>query len=213
MRAAAQATGACLFASWHLRFAPAVAPAKAWLAGRSVRSVAIVWKEDVRRWHPGQDWIWQPGGFGVFDPGINALSILTEILPGPFRVDGARLLVPQNRQTPIAARLAMTGAEGYPVMCDFDWREQGPQRWEISVETDGGRLELSEGGVAMRIDGGQAMRAPEREYAGVYRRFAELLRARASELDASPLTIVADAFLLGERETTEPFHDPVHPLR
>ena len=48
----------------------------------TVRSAHISWKEDVRRWHPGQAWIWQPAGFGVFDPGINALSILTEILPG-----------------------------------------------------------------------------------------------------------------------------------
>ena len=31
----------------------------------------------------GQDWIWQQGGFGVFDPGINALSILTRIMPEP----------------------------------------------------------------------------------------------------------------------------------
>ena len=82
-------------------------------AGRA-RS-AIVWKEDVRRWHPGQAWIWQPGGFGVFDPGINALSILTEILPGPFVVDRARLVVPENCETPIAADFAMTAAQGFPV--------------------------------------------------------------------------------------------------
>ena len=46
-----------------------------WSSGR------IIWKEDVHHWHPGQRWIWEPGGFGVFDPGINALSVLTEILP------------------------------------------------------------------------------------------------------------------------------------
>jgi hypothetical protein len=43
--------------------------------------VEIVWHEDVRKWHPGQQWIWEPGGFGVFDPGINALSIATRIFP------------------------------------------------------------------------------------------------------------------------------------
>src|SRR4051812_38748296 len=72
----AREQGACLFATWHSRFAPAVAAAKAWLGGKDIRSVSIVWKEDVRRWHPGQAWIWEPAGFGVFDPGINALSIL-----------------------------------------------------------------------------------------------------------------------------------------
>src|SRR5581483_6251798 len=63
--------GVALFASWHSRYAPAVEPARAWLATRRIRSVSIAWREDVRVWHPGQRWIWQPGGLGVFDPGIN----------------------------------------------------------------------------------------------------------------------------------------------
>lgn len=207
MVAAAKATAATLFQTWHSRFAPAVPAARAWLEGREVRSVTITWKEDVRRWHPGQAWIWQPAGFGVFDPGINALSILTEILPGPFRVERARLEVPENCQTPIAAEMAMTGATGYPVSVTLDWRQEGPQSWDISVETDGGRLDLAEGGAAMRIDGREEIRQPEREYPEIYRRFAALVKGRESEVDASPLRIVADAFLLGERQTTEAFHD------
>jgi D-galactose 1-dehydrogenase len=59
----------------------------------------------------------------------------------------------------------------------------------------------------MRIDGGELVRSPEREYPLIYRRFAELLAARESEVDASPLRIIADAFLVGRRETTEAFHD------
>src|SRR5687768_13331473 len=57
-----------LFA-WHSRFAPGVEIARDWLASRTLESVHIDWKEDVRKWHPGQAWIWQPGGLGVFDPG------------------------------------------------------------------------------------------------------------------------------------------------
>ena len=49
--------------------------------------------------------------------------------------------------------------------------------------------------------------APEREYPLIYRRFADLLAARESDVDASPLRIFADAFLVGRRETTEPFFD------
>jgi D-galactose 1-dehydrogenase len=57
-------------------------PAKAWLAGkRQVARGRITWREDVRKWHPGQDWVFEPGGMGVFDPGINALSILTISCP------------------------------------------------------------------------------------------------------------------------------------
>lgn len=207
MTAAARANDRVLFATWHSRFAPAVPAARAWLAGKEVRRAAIVWKEDVRRWHPGQAWIWQPSGFGVFDPGINALSILTEVLPGAFVVDAATLAFPENRATPIAAELAMTGAGGYPVTADFDWRQQGPQTWDITVETDGGTLTLSLGGGALAIDGTEVERGPDREYPGIYRRFAALLAARESDIDAGPLRICADAFLLGERRFVEPFHD------
>ena len=73
--------GVSLFASWHSRYAAAVEAAKTFLASTSIKSVHVIWKEDVRHWHPNQDWIWQAGGLGVFDPGINALSIVTHILP------------------------------------------------------------------------------------------------------------------------------------
>lgn len=97
-----------LFAGWHSRFAPAVETAKNWLADKQIRKVEIIWKEDVRRWHPGQKWIWDAGGLGVFDPGINALSILTEILPMELFLTKARLEFPANCQTPIAATLAFS---------------------------------------------------------------------------------------------------------
>jgi D-galactose 1-dehydrogenase len=206
LAAAARDRGVSLFATWHSRFAPGVAPARDWLAGRAVRAVDIVWKEDVRRWHPGQAWIWRPGGFGVFDPGVNALSILTEILPGPFLVESARLEVPVNRATPIAAELAMTAA-GAPARAEFDWRQEGPQTWDIGVETDAGRLRLSEGGARAEIDGVPLPVGTGAEYPGIYRRFAALLRSGQSDVDVSPLRIVADACLLGERRTTEPFEE------
>jgi D-galactose 1-dehydrogenase len=204
---AARERGVSLFATWHSRFAAAVAPARAWLAARQVREVRIVWKEDVRRWHPGQAWIWEAGGFGVFDPGINALSILTEILPGPFVVERARLVFPANRATPIAAELAMTAPSGCAASAAFDWRQQGPQSWDIAVETDAGLLELAGGGAVMRIDGAEVPCEEAGEYPAIYRRFVELARTRASDADPAPLRIVADAFLVGERDVTEAFHD------
>ena len=51
--AVARQTGRTLFAAWHSRFAPAVEPAKAFLAGRRIKTVVVEWKEDVKVWHPG----------------------------------------------------------------------------------------------------------------------------------------------------------------
>lgn len=196
-----------LFATWHSRFAPAVAPARAWLADKTIRSARIVWKEDVRRWHPGQAWIWDAGGVGVFDPGINALSILTEIMPLPVHLTASELEFPKNRDTPIAARLSFSDPLGAQIAADFDWRQTGPQSWDITVETDGGTLYLSAGGANMAVDGEQADHGPEAEYDGIYARFAELLATGESDVDVSPLIHVADAFMLGKRVVTDPFNE------
>lgn len=198
-------TGCSLFATWHSRFAVSVPAAKAWLANRKVTRLAITWKEDVRRWHPGQEWIWEPGGLGVFDPGINALSILTAIYPGPLHLASADLSFPENRGTPIAASLRFADPEGAEVTAEFDWRQEGPQTWDIEVETGTGRLKLSRGGAELAIDGRTVEQAADREYAGIYRRFAELIRTGRSDVDLSPMIHVADAFTLGRRIVVEPF--------
>lgn len=204
---AADAAGVTLFASWHSRYASGVEPARAWLASKTIRKVDIRWKEDVRHWHPGQDWIWQPGGLGVFDPGINALSILTRLLPGVVRLEKAVLEFPENREAPIAARLAMRAATGFPIDAELDWRQTGPQTWDIVVETDAGKLVLSDGGNGLRIDGADVALPPEQEYPALYARFARLIREGRSDVDVAPLRLVADAFLTGQRWSTEAFQD------
>lgn len=195
-----------LFATWHVREAPAVEPARAWLEEQHVVSAAIRWREDVRRWHPGQAWIWEPGGLGVFDPGINALSVATAILPGLF-LTGAELSFPAGRQTPIAATLALTDAAGTPVTADFDWRETGEQVWEIRVETDAGPLWLSDGGAKLAIDGKAVIDEPAHEYPALYRRFAALVASGQSDVDLTPFQIAADAFMLGRRVEVAAFED------
>ncbi len=203
---AARAQGVSLFASWHSRYAPGVEPARQWLSGRRIRSVSIAWLEDVRHWHPNQDWIWEAGGMGVFDPGINALSIATHILP-PFFLTGATLSVPENRQAPIAADLRFTDSDGTPIQAAFDWRQTGPQTWDIRVETEDGELVLSKGGAALAIDGRDQPLPPETEYRGLYDRFAALVRSGASDVDTTPLIHAADAFLRGERRLVAAFTD------
>lgn len=196
-----------LFASWHSRYAAFVAQAKAWLIGRTLLDVQIIWKEDVRHWHPGQDWIWRAGGFGVFDPGINALSIITEILPESVRVVEAELETPANRQAPIAARMTMATASGVPVRAEFDWRQTGPQHWDISIETQDGVLRLGNGGNSLSVAGTDWPPCDDLEYRSMYARFAELIGAGAYDVDISPISLVADAFLCGRNVVTEPFED------
>ena len=204
---AAARAGKTLFAAWHSRFAAAVAPARQWLVSRQIRSVRIEWKEDVRVWHPGQAWIFEPGGLGVFDPGINALSILTRILAEPVFVTTAELCFPVNREAPIAANLSLSDGSGLSILAEFDFRQTGPQTWDIVVETDGGTLVLSSGGARLALDGEVKIDGGNAEYRALYRRFVELSAGGASEVDLTPLRLVADAFLLGKRRIVGTFED------
>ena len=204
LQALAGKWGLTLYATWHSRMAHAVAPAKAWLEGKTVTRAHITWREDVRKWHPGQNWVFEPGGMGVFDPGINALSILTEILPAPVHLTAATLEVPENRQTPIAAQLTFTGN----ITADFDWRQEGPQTWDIEIDTTQGPMALRMGGNLLEV-AGQPVAGEDDimgEYPALYARMADLLRRAASDVDLSPMVHVADALSLGRRQTVAAFH-------
>ncbi len=207
LAALAQDKGLTLFATWHARQNPAVVEAGRRLQGQQVRQLTVTWKEDVRKWHPGQEWVWGAGGFGVFDPGINALSIVTAILPSALFVRSAKLSIPADRQSPIAVELGF-GSEppGDSLTAVFDWRQTGPQTWNIEVQTRAGsKLLLTDGGARLQIDGREVQTAPPKEYPDLYARFAELLDQGESDVDLRPFELVADAFLCGERQQVEPF--------
>lgn len=200
----ARERGVTIFATWHSREAHAVQAAKAWLAKQTLHSLNITWKEDVRRWHPGQEWIWQAGGLGVFDPGINALSVLTAILPRPAHLTAATLDFPANRDTPVAAEMTFA-YPGATMTAAFDWLQTGPQTWDIDVICAEGMMKLSMGGAVLDIDGKRVSEGPDREYPRLYARMAELVAARQSDMDLGPMVHVSDAFTLGKRRQVAAF--------
>ena len=148
LRELAAKVGKVVFTTWHAQYNKAVDEAKKALAGWTIKRLLVTWKEDVRHWHPGQQWIWEAGGFGVFDPGINALSIVTRIMPEPVFIKSSSLEFPANRDAPIAANLAFSMSHGQgDLQAGFDWRQTGPQTWDIEVETEAGlTLKLTHGG-------------------------------------------------------------------
>ena len=199
----AQSSGLTLFATWHSRMARGVVAAKAALAGKTIAQGHIEWKEDVRQWHPDQDWVFEPGGMGVLDPGINALSILTEILQQPVHLTSATLFTPENRQTPIRVEMAFTEN----VTASLDWLKEGDQLWEMTFTTsDGDKVELLEGGNRTLVNGFAQKESPLDEYPALYARMAQLVREGRSDVDLSPMVHVSDAMTLGRREAVEAFH-------
>ena len=123
-------------------------------------------------------------------------------------IRAAELFFPANRQAPIAANLTFsTGTDAdEQLSAAFDWRQTGPQTWEIDVETsDGVKLKLANGGSQLEIDGQPPFVGPADEYPDIYREFAQLLDASRSKVDAAPFQLVADAFMLAARTQVEAF--------
>lgn len=200
--------GRVLFSAWHSQYNAAVDEARKLLAGKTIRKLHVNWKEDVRHWHPGQEWIWEPGGFGVFDPAINAFSIVTKILPAPIFAGSCTMETPRNRQTPIAARIRFKPS--WPgeaeLTADLDWRQTGEQSWDIFITTtDGLDLALRKGGTELHVDGKLTVAAPMEEYERIYEHFARLLSTGRSHVDGAPLQLVSDCFMMGRRTETEAF--------
>jgi len=139
----------------------------------------------------------------VFDPGINALSILTRIIPGAWLLKSAELAVPSNCETPSAAHLELRGPAQTSV--DLDFLQTGTQTWDIDVHTDAGHLRLSLGASIMAIDDQPVDLPQTAEYPNLYAHFAALVKQGSSEVDVSPLQLVADAFLSGRRVAAAPF--------
>jgi len=189
-----------VFATWHARYNPAVFAAADLLSGKRVSSLRIIWHEDVHKWHPGQDWIWEPGGFGVFDPGINAFSTATAIMPQPLFVKSADLQVPENAQTPIAAEVSF----GDGLSASLDWRRSEGEEWTIAVETDDGlAVTLEKGGAELIVNGALQPSHGMGEYPSIYTRFVDLIDNRRSDIDLAPLRLVADCLLVGRTHRIE----------
>ena len=197
IEAMAKGSSAVLFAAWHSRFSAHVADARQWVLENRIASGSIEWRENPEKWHPGQDWLWRAGGYGVFDPGINALSILTEISRENWRVSESSLRIPPNAQAPDAADFRLSAGDAN-ISVSFEFHQRKDEVWRIQlVSKTGNVMELSDGGAALLMDGSKPSQQAVNEYDGVYQRFAELIRSRRSEFDLAPLRIAEEAMSLG----------------
>jgi predicted dehydrogenase len=204
----ADAQHVTLFTTWHAQHHSTVDAAAKTLAGKRIAKMEIHWHEDVHKWHPGQQWIWEPGGFGVFDPGINALSIATKIFPGGLFVQSADLQVPANAQTPIAADIAFSSPQADGLLHgSLDWRRSEGEEWTITIETsDGTTVRLEDGGARLVLNGEATADSGIGEYPDIYRTFADLIDERRSLVDVAPFRLVADCLLLARSSSVEAVH-------
>ncbi|MCW4581576.1 Gfo/Idh/MocA family protein [Gluconacetobacter entanii] len=194
-----------LMTSWHAACAPAIAPVRQILSANGMRAMRITWRESVQKWHPGANWFWKPGGHGVFDAGINALSIACAVMEEPLFVRDALLDIPAGAATPCTAQVQWTtptlssGLEGI-----FDWTHRGTEVWDIAWTLDNGRrLVLSHGGGGLSLDGVGITLHGTHEYECVYSRFETLVHAGACEIEYRPVALVEDILSTGQRRPAD----------
>lgn len=203
-----------LFAAWHSREAPAVEHSRTLLEAAAIRKVEVRWLENVREMHPGQTWLWKNGGLGVFDPGINALSILTRILPGRVELEHADLTFPANCKMPSAASLRLSSSCGAPIIAEFDFLYSGPMEWEIEIQCADNHLLLSKGGAVLHLNGQPQVTAPSvayanlhEEYSRLYAKFDSLIHTSSIDVDHVPLSLALEALASGTRRSIEAFRE------
>ena len=125
-----------------------------------------------------------------------------------FGPESSVLYIPENCETPIAASVCMRCDSGAAIHVELDFRHTGAQTWDIDFDTDAGPMKLSAGGSELTVGNAPLSQDSAKlrsEYTSIYERFAELVRGRRSEVDARPMQLVADLFLLGKRVMVEPF--------
>lgn len=92
-----------------------------------------------------------------------------------------------------------------PIHAEFDFRQAGPPSWDILCETEAGPVTLSKGGRQLRDRDGLVVDAADDEYPALYRRFVALTSGGKTDVDLTPLRLVADSFMLGRRRLVEAF--------
>jgi D-galactose 1-dehydrogenase len=137
----------------------------------------------------------------VFDPGINALSILTNVLPAPVHIKSAELQFPANKFTPIAASVQFSG----DLTMELDWLKEGRQMWEMTLRAGGDVVALLDGGNRCMINDLEVAGTTLGEYPALYHHMATLVREGRSDVDLAPMVHVSDAMTLGKRINVAPF--------
>lgn len=175
----------------------------------SPEHIAIEWREDFERWHAGQAWPWRPGGFGVFDSGINALSILCHVLPDiEFRVEHAQFRVPEGAATPASVEMHLSWDGGTGEVA-FEWRKGGSDDvWDMSVlgADEAGKIDmlcLRDVRTLLKDSTVLVTSSNDEEYAGVYLDFSRAIDAGIPRVSLKEMRIIEDAAMIAEVECSK----------
>ncbi|MBA2303185.1 MAG: hypothetical protein H0W08_11185 [Acidobacteria bacterium] len=152
----------------------------------------------MSRFHATDSWVYDRGV--LWDSGINAISILTALLPSPERmkVVAATAVVPPGATSESRAMLdiALGNATGR-LSFRSDWT--GPEARAISVSTDGCNVHIDITRDALVVDGTTRQSntgGMAGEYERMFAEFAKRLHTRESLARPMEIALIEDAHRL-----------------
>jgi len=205
----AAAQGNVLFTGLHTRYRPEVGAAKKALEHEEVRSIHVRYAEDALRWHGDHaSWVLDPaiaGGGALIDSGINAVSVITYILPSlEYRVLFCRKYHQENIRVETSVKVEFEfGNKGVGAI-QMDWLYKGAEARQILVQTASlhyflidlvqGQLQKDGQVISGSQEGSRAEVDLALEYRSLFRDFFEHLRRRVSFVSKKELQFVLDAY-------------------
>lgn len=204
----AVATERVLFMAYHARYHPAVDLARRVLDTQEVVEIGIEYRELVTNYHDPDSWVFDPrvaGGGVLMDSGINALSVVTTVLPGPFtyRIDRVELARPDGVRVETGASVDFSFGVNGSGRLEMDWLHHGQEtrRITFATETDTYAVDvvanqLTQNDVPLRGAAGALRRAVDQhaEYRGVYQDFARHLLHGTSSTSTVELAFITDTY-------------------
>ncbi|MGI8419933.1 MAG: Gfo/Idh/MocA family protein [Candidatus Levyibacteriota bacterium] len=196
-----------LFMSFHARYHPVVEAARKELTGKDVTGIRIQYSEYAPNYHASDGWIFNPeisGGGVLMDSGINALSIVTYVLPNlpGFTVSDAQFKNVEHFKVETKAQVEFTFGQAGRGSISMDWMNTGPEVRQVIFTADGHEYTVDivknifskDGIMPMSVDPYRKTVDQVSEYKGVYQHFAELLANGVSQTHIHELAFILAAY-------------------
>ena len=222
-----------VFTAYHSTVPPGIPYIQEWVQQNhsSITKIKIEWKENVRKWHPNQQWVTTRDGLGVLDILFNPISLLVYVLPnGPPQFVSANLIRPSNWQSPISGTVSMlstsstTGQRSIPIGAEFAWdyepsltKTDPEEIWDISFEattTTSSKITtmvIKDGGAQVYIDDDRVTTEPTAdymigpEYVNLYSRFVHLIQQGESYVDGKTPSLIHEIMEQGKWSVTKEY--------
>lgn len=206
--------GKVLFMAFHARYNPSVEAARQELAGKNVTEVDVKYMEYVLNYHHPDGWIFNPeiaGGGVLMDSGINALSIVTAVLPMvEFDPSNVHIKQTENFKVETGVEVDLKFGDNGKGHISMDWMHKGSETRQVTFKTDTGdeylvdivNNHLVKNGVVMsgEKDKSTEMVDQHLEYRGVYEDFARHIAQGNSLTSIKELSFIQKAYKIGNQK-------------